>query len=122
MHNMEARIPWMKQYSKKYASRTIQFNSNGKVVAEESKSDNNRKMPAKLSKKKATKKSNKNLFLLIQWTRLWMNLIKRKRTVPFKKKKLFSSLLKNRKSPLSRIQLTMSLNEKYQWNKMIVQL
>jgi hypothetical protein len=59
MHNMEARIPWKKQYSKKYASRTIRFNSNGKVVAEESDLDNNRKMPAKLSKKKATKKSNK---------------------------------------------------------------
>jgi hypothetical protein len=59
MHNMEARIPWKKQNSKKYASRTIRFNSNGKVVAEESESDNNRKMPAKMSKKKATKKSNK---------------------------------------------------------------
>jgi hypothetical protein len=59
MHNMEARIPWKKQYSKKYASRTIQFNSNGKVVAEESDSDNDRKRPAKLSKKKSTKKSNK---------------------------------------------------------------
>jgi hypothetical protein len=58
MHNMEARIPWKKQYSKKYASRTIWFNSNGKVVAEESDLDN-RKMPAKLSKKKATKKINK---------------------------------------------------------------
>jgi hypothetical protein len=66
MHNMKARTPWKKQYSKKYASRTIWFNSNGKVVAEESKSDNDRKMPAKLSKKKANKKSNKNLFLLIQ--------------------------------------------------------
>jgi hypothetical protein len=59
MHNMEARIPWKKQHSKKYASRTIWFNSNGKVVAEESDSDNDRKMPAKMSKKKATKKSNK---------------------------------------------------------------
>jgi hypothetical protein len=59
MHNMEARIPWKKQYSKKYASRTIRFNSNGKVVAEESESDDDRKMPAKMSKKKATKKSNK---------------------------------------------------------------
>jgi hypothetical protein len=122
MHNMEARIPWKKQYSKKYASRTLRFNSNGKVLAEESEPDNNRKMPAKLSEKKAKKNLTKNLFLLIQWTLLWMNLIKRKRTVPIKKKKLFSSLLKNRKSPLSRIQLTMSLNEKYPWNKMIVQL
>jgi hypothetical protein len=25
MHNMESRIPWKKQYSKKYASRTIRF-------------------------------------------------------------------------------------------------
>jgi hypothetical protein len=46
MHNMEARIPWKKQYSKKYASRTIWFNSNSKVEAEESDSDNDRKMPA----------------------------------------------------------------------------
>jgi hypothetical protein len=45
MHNMEARIPWKKQYSKKYASRTIRFNSNGNVVAEESELDNDRKMP-----------------------------------------------------------------------------
>jgi hypothetical protein len=59
MHNIEARIPWKKQYSKKYASRTIRFSSHGKVVAEESDSDNDRKMPAKMSKKKATKKSNK---------------------------------------------------------------
>jgi hypothetical protein len=55
MHNMEARIPWTKQYSKKYAFKTIRFNSNGKVVAEESDSDNDRKMTAKLSKKKAKK-------------------------------------------------------------------
>jgi hypothetical protein len=122
MHNMESRIPWKKQYSKKYASRTIRFNAHGKVGAEESNSDNNRKMPSKLSKKKATKKSSKNLFLLIQWKLLQMNLIKRKRTVPIRKKKLFSSQLKNRRSPLSSIQLTMSLNEKYPWNKMIVQL
>jgi hypothetical protein len=60
MHNMEARIPWKKQYSKKYAStRTIWFNSNSKIMAEESESDNDRKMPSKMSKKKATKKSNK---------------------------------------------------------------
>jgi hypothetical protein len=59
MHNMESRIPWKEQYSKKYASRTIQFNAKGKVVAEESDSDNNRKMPAKMSKKKDAKKSTK---------------------------------------------------------------
>jgi hypothetical protein len=52
MHNMESRIPWKKQYSKKYASRTIWFNAKGKVAAEESNSNNNRKMPAKMSKKK----------------------------------------------------------------------
>jgi hypothetical protein len=53
---MESRIPWKNQYSKKVASRTICFNAHGKVVAEESDSEDNRKMPAKLSKKKATKK------------------------------------------------------------------
>jgi hypothetical protein len=56
---MESRIPWKKQYSMKYASRTIRFNAKGKVVAEESDLDDNRKMPAKMSKKKATKKSYK---------------------------------------------------------------
>jgi murein L,D-transpeptidase YafK len=59
MHNMEARIPWKKQHSKKYASRTIRFNAHGKVVAEESNLDDNRKTPAKMSKRKATRKSNK---------------------------------------------------------------
>jgi hypothetical protein len=52
MHNMEARIPWKKQYSKKYASKTIPFDSNGKVVAEESNSDNNRKIEQEKSYKK----------------------------------------------------------------------
>jgi hypothetical protein len=91
MHNMEAMIPWKKQYSKKYASRTIRFSSHGKVMAKESDSDNNWKMPAKMSKKKAQKNLTKNLFLLIQWTLLWMNLIKRKQTVsmPIEKEDTF---------------------------------
>jgi hypothetical protein len=56
MNNMESRIPCKKQYSKRYASRTICFNSHGKVMAKESDLDNDRKVPAKMSKKKDTKK------------------------------------------------------------------
>jgi hypothetical protein len=59
---MEARIPLKKQYHKKYASRTIRLNGQGKVVAEESNLDNNRKMPAKMSKKKASKNLTKTCF------------------------------------------------------------
>jgi hypothetical protein len=62
MHNKESRILLKKQYRKKYASRTIRLNGHGKVLAEESDSDDKKEMPAKMSKKKATNKSNKKPF------------------------------------------------------------
>jgi hypothetical protein len=95
MNNMESRIPLKKQYRKKYASWTIRYNSHGKIMAEESDS-RQQEDACKNEQEKATKKSNKNLFLLIQWMLLWMNLTKRKRTVSIRKKK---SIDKQEKSP-----------------------
>jgi hypothetical protein len=59
MNNMESRIPLKKQYQKKYASRTIRMDSHGKVIGQESDSDDDKKMPAKSGNKKLAKKTNK---------------------------------------------------------------
>jgi hypothetical protein len=51
MHNMEARIPRKKRVVKK--RKNVRFNSQGKVVAiEDSDSEDERKMPAQISRKK----------------------------------------------------------------------
>jgi hypothetical protein len=62
MHNLEDRIPLKKKYATKYTTpRNVRYNSKGEVVAIEgdsepdSDSEDDRKMPAKVSKKRAHK-------------------------------------------------------------------
>jgi hypothetical protein len=58
MHNLEARIPLKKKFAAKYTdTRNVRYNSKGEIVAIEGDSDSeeDRKMPAKISKKRAHK-------------------------------------------------------------------